>query len=319
MIYAAEKRVMTIRKLKKYKPTKFKAKGSHYDEEAADFAVAFIESLCHTKGTWAGKKFDLMDWQEQIIRDLFGTLKPNGYRQFNTAYVEIPKEMGKQLALDTLIPTPDGFTTMGDIQVGDVVFDEKGNLCHVVAKSKVDFEEQAYRITFKDGEVIEAGERHQWCGEYTHGKRKPRTMTTGVLFRMSRENGCCRFRIAVADAIRTRGKVLPIAPYLMGYWLGNGNAVKPEITVQTCDIPGVLSKILPCYADVSACELIVVYDEYRNKGIGTQALEELSSEFCGIVVAPDNENARRLYERLGREWIHEDADYIDQGFGVYEI
>ena len=55
----------------------------------------FIECLCHTNGTWAGKKFELIDWQEQIIRDLFGTLKPNGYRQFNTAYVEIPKKMGK--------------------------------------------------------------------------------------------------------------------------------------------------------------------------------------------------------------------------------
>ena len=84
-----------MRKLKKYRPTKFKVKDSHYDEGAADFAVAFIESLCHTKGTWAGKPFELIDWQEQIIRDLFGTLKPNGYRQFNTAYVEIPKKMGK--------------------------------------------------------------------------------------------------------------------------------------------------------------------------------------------------------------------------------
>jgi hypothetical protein len=35
----------------------------------------------------AGKKFELIDWQERIIRDLFGVLKPNGYRQFNTAYV----------------------------------------------------------------------------------------------------------------------------------------------------------------------------------------------------------------------------------------
>ena len=84
-----------MRKLKKYKPTAFKAKVSHYDKDAADYAVAFIESLCHTKGTWAGKPFELIDWQEQIIRDLFGILKPNGYRQFNTAYVEIPKKMGK--------------------------------------------------------------------------------------------------------------------------------------------------------------------------------------------------------------------------------
>lgn len=73
-----------MRKLKKYKPTKFAAKDSTYDKEAADFAVNFIECLCHTKGTWAGKPFELIDWQEQIIRDVFGTMKPNGYRQFNT-------------------------------------------------------------------------------------------------------------------------------------------------------------------------------------------------------------------------------------------
>ena len=41
-----------MRKLKKYKPTKFKAKDSHYDVDAADYAVNFIECLCHTKGTW---------------------------------------------------------------------------------------------------------------------------------------------------------------------------------------------------------------------------------------------------------------------------
>lgn len=80
---------------KRYKPTKFMAKDSYYDEDAADYAVSFIECLCHTKGTWAGKKFKLLEWQEEIIRDLFGVLKPNGYRQFNTAYVEIPKKNGK--------------------------------------------------------------------------------------------------------------------------------------------------------------------------------------------------------------------------------
>ena len=84
-----------VRKLKKYKSTKFKAKTSTYNKELADYAVAFIESLCHTKGTWAGHPFELIDWQEQIIRDLFGTIKPNGYRQFNTAYIEIPKKQGK--------------------------------------------------------------------------------------------------------------------------------------------------------------------------------------------------------------------------------
>lgn len=78
-----------------YIPTRFMLEDSYYDEKMANFAVTFIEQLCHTKGTWAGKKFKLLDWQEQIIRDLFGTLKPNGYRQFNTAYIEIPKKNGK--------------------------------------------------------------------------------------------------------------------------------------------------------------------------------------------------------------------------------
>ena len=85
-----------MRKLTDYTPTKFMAKDSRYDADAADYAVGFIECLCHTKGTWAGKPFELIDWQERIIRDWFGIIKPNGYRQFNTAYVEIPKKQGNR-------------------------------------------------------------------------------------------------------------------------------------------------------------------------------------------------------------------------------
>lgn len=79
----------------KYKPTKFKAADSVYSKEKADRAVNFIQCLKHTKGIWNGKPFQLLEWQEQIIRDLFGTIKPNGYRQFNTAYIEVPKKNGK--------------------------------------------------------------------------------------------------------------------------------------------------------------------------------------------------------------------------------
>ena len=71
------------------------AKDSHYDADKADYAVNFIQCLCHTKGIWAGRPFELLPWQETIIRDLFGTVKPSGWRQFNTAYVEIPKKNGK--------------------------------------------------------------------------------------------------------------------------------------------------------------------------------------------------------------------------------
>ena len=84
-----------MQKVEKYNPTRFMAATSHYDKSRADRAVNFIESLCHTKGIWAGQQFKLLPWQEQIVRDLFGTIKANGYRQFNTAYVEIPKKNGK--------------------------------------------------------------------------------------------------------------------------------------------------------------------------------------------------------------------------------
>ena len=127
-----------MRKLTDYHPSRFMAKESYYDKEAADFVVGFIEQLKHTKGEFYKKPFDLIDWQEQIIRDVFGIVKDDGTRQFRTAYVEIPKKNGKQLDISTPIPTPDGFTCMGDLKVGDTVFDEHGRQCHVVAKSAVD-------------------------------------------------------------------------------------------------------------------------------------------------------------------------------------
>ncbi|NLO46113.1 MAG: terminase large subunit [Clostridiales bacterium] len=130
--FYARKEAVGIRKLKKYKQTRFKAADSIYDKASADYAVAFVEALSHTKGTWAGKPFDLIDWQEQIIRDVFGTLKPNGYRQFNTAYVEIPKKMGKSelaAAVALLLTCGDGeeraevYGCAADRQQASIVFE----------------------------------------------------------------------------------------------------------------------------------------------------------------------------------------------------
>ena len=78
-----------------YQPTRFMLPTSHYDKRKANRAVSFIQSLKHTKGVWAGQPFLLFPWQERIIRDVFGTIKKNGYRQFNTAFVEICKKAGK--------------------------------------------------------------------------------------------------------------------------------------------------------------------------------------------------------------------------------
>ena len=78
-----------------YKPTKLMLPTSHYDARRADFAVNFIQMLRHTTGEWHGKPFKLMPWQEQIVRDIFGIVGVDGYRQFRTAYVEIGKKNGK--------------------------------------------------------------------------------------------------------------------------------------------------------------------------------------------------------------------------------
>lgn len=121
-----------IRKLKKYTPTRFMAEDSYYCKEAADYAVAFIQALRHTTGIWDGKPFELIDWQEQIIRDIFGILKPNGYRQFNTAYIEVPKKNGKSelaAAVALLLTCGDGeqrakvYSCASDKNQARIVFD----------------------------------------------------------------------------------------------------------------------------------------------------------------------------------------------------
>lgn len=257
-----------------YKPSVFMLPDSHYDKEKADRAVAFIENLCHTKGKWAGKPFLLLPWQEQIVRDLFGIVKEDGKRQFLTAYIEIPKKNGKQLALDTPIPTPDGWKTMGTLAVGDCVFDERGKPCHVVAKSLVDDTEQAYELVFRDGGRIVAGERHLWDVEYIHGKTRSKRWTTGEIYRRTRQyretfsDNRSIIRIPVNEPLHLPEANLPVDPYLYGYWLGNGCATKPEITVRDCDVDDLIS-FIPCplhnrYPQTCGGSEILVYKELKN-------------------------------------------------------
>ena len=129
---ARETRPKDYPKLKNYQPSKFMLPTSHYDKEKADRAVKFIENLCHTKGKWAGKRFWLLPWQEQLIRDIFGIVKPDGYRQFRTAFVEICKKVGKSelaaaIALYLLYadnePSAEVYGAAADRQQASIVFD----------------------------------------------------------------------------------------------------------------------------------------------------------------------------------------------------
>ena len=69
---------------------------------------------------------------------------------------------GKALALDTPIPTPEGWTTMGSVQPGDEVFDERGSRCTVIAATPVMHGRPCYEVEFSDGTVIVADAEHLW-------------------------------------------------------------------------------------------------------------------------------------------------------------
>ena len=103
-----------------------------FNEILANRAVAFINSLKHTKGVWFGKNFNLLPWQDKIVRDIFGTVKDNGYRQYNTAYIEIPKKQGKSelaAAIALYLLAGDGewggevYGCAADRQQASIVFD----------------------------------------------------------------------------------------------------------------------------------------------------------------------------------------------------
>lgn len=102
------------------------------DNNKAERAVKFINALKHTKGVWHGVPFDLLQWQDKIIRDIFGTVKEDGYRQYNTAYIEIPKKNGKSeiaAAVALYLTCGDGewgaevYGCAADRQQASIVFD----------------------------------------------------------------------------------------------------------------------------------------------------------------------------------------------------
>lgn len=109
-----------------------KPNGQLYNPTLAERAVTFINMLKHTKGTWYGKPFELLPWQKTIVNDIFGTVKANGFRQYNTAYVEIPKKQGKSelaAAIALYLLTGDGewgaevYGCAADRQQASIVFD----------------------------------------------------------------------------------------------------------------------------------------------------------------------------------------------------
>lgn len=170
---------------------------------------------------------------------------------------------GKLLSLDTPIPTPTGWTTMGSIAVGDTVFDEDGNQCTVTAVFNKEVPERAYRVQFSDHTEITAGGEHQWV-TWDHGARKaygrsggepgtipkswptwesprgagPKVRTTDEIVETFWQPGRRdrNHSIPLAGPLQTGPVDLLVDPYVLGAWLGDGDTrgsgftgIDPEI------------------------------------------------------------------------------------------
>ena len=151
----------------------------------------------------------------------------------------MPRGSGKALALDTPLPTPSGWTTMGDVRIGDTLFDDCGRQCRVVMKSEVFVGHDCYRVTFGDGESIVCDAGHLWQVEDIYGRRNPYVRDTEWLSsRVSvgkRGFKKSRFRVPMQRPLETAGtSELPVSPYALGVWIGNGNGKKPTIA-SFCD------------------------------------------------------------------------------------
>jgi deoxycytidine triphosphate deaminase len=143
---------------------------------------------------------------------------------------------GKALALETQVPTPTGWKTMGELAVGDEVFDENGAPCRVVAATEVMLGRPCREVELSDGSLFIADAAHLWVTTSKQERRpgRPRTSsakTTDAIARTLRYGKELGHHIALAGAAQYPPADLPIDPYVLGYWLGDGTSTKGEITV----------------------------------------------------------------------------------------
>lgn len=180
----------------------------------------------------------------------------NGLHAGQMIVVAARPAMGKALALDTPLPTPDGWTTMGEVEVGDRLYDAQGDPTTVVAATDVLVDRPCYEVVFSDGSTIVADAQHQWLTE-TRAARKSKwaaennynrarhqnvfasVVTTEQIAATVRVGDEGRANHAVLNAAPLAGADvdLPIPAYVLGAWLGDGHSDGARITSETDEIP----------------------------------------------------------------------------------
>ncbi|WP_255684522.1 replicative DNA helicase [Pseudonocardia sp. TRM90224] len=139
----------------------------------------------------------------------------NGLHAGQMIVVAARPGLGKALALDTPLPTPEGWTTMGEVEVGALLLDAAGRPTRVVAATDVLLERPCFEITFSDGAVLVADAEHQW-------------LTSDGVVRTTRELAAdgadqAEHAVRMTAALQLPDQDLPLGPYTLGYWLGDGD------------------------------------------------------------------------------------------------
>lgn len=125
----------------------------------------------------------------------------------------------KGLPLDTLIPTPDGWSTMGNLEVGDIVFDQHGEQTKIIGKSDQKIM-NCYRIYFDDGSTVECDDEHYWKLD-DGSKTSIKDIRVGDLIR-------------VAEPINCKHIKLPDDPYSFGSSISSNNIFEiPQIYLRS--------------------------------------------------------------------------------------
>ena len=151
--------------------------------------------------------------------------------------VEMPDDVvarieGKALDVETPVPTPSGWVTMGELEVGDQVFDPDGIPVPVVAVTEPMIGRECREVVFSDGTGIVADLDHRW-EVHTHDDRrrgKRRVLTTRELEGQLRRGKGYRFRTVQSAPVEYAEQDLPIDPYVLGAWIGDGTSTAAIIT-----------------------------------------------------------------------------------------
>jgi replicative DNA helicase len=149
----------------------------------------------------------------------------SGLQPSNLVIVAARPGVGKALALDTPLPTPTGWTAMGEVAVGDQLIGADGRPTTVAAATEVLHGRPCYEVEFSDGAVIIADAQHQWLTE----TRVLREVTTTEELRSNQ---------AVVDTrpLDLPEQELPLPPYALGVWLGDGHSAGARITTADPEI-----------------------------------------------------------------------------------